>query len=218
MAHSRTYEAIMLRTYDVGEADRFCVLLTRERGRLAARARGVRKLTSRIGGGLLPLCRTKVDLHEGGTGFVITGVHSMRSAVPHTIDEFLQAEQGIELLMQLLEDDDPSPELFDLTEEFLEECTRETPSMLLPFTVRLLFLLGLLPHIPRKALAEEEMEQITAYIKVCTTREWRRLPTISGRSTRCLQSACNGIIAQHARSELRAAAVAGAITNTGSSA
>ena len=55
MAHSESVEAVVLKTYDVGEADRFCIVLTKERGRIAARARGVRKLTSKMGGSLLPL-------------------------------------------------------------------------------------------------------------------------------------------------------------------
>jgi len=203
----------VLRTYDIGEADRFCILLTRERGKLAARARGVRKLTSRIGGSLLPLCKTEVEIHEGSTGFLITGTHGMRGASPHTIEKFLQTQQGIELLMQLLEDDDPLPELFDLTEEFIGGYTEGTALTLLPFTVRLLFLLGLLPHIAVAGMPKDETEETTAFIKTCMTGEWHSLPDLSSQSNRRIQSACDEIITQHARSSLRATAVTGAIAN-----
>ncbi|MDD3896225.1 MAG: DNA repair protein RecO [Candidatus Peribacteraceae bacterium] len=213
MAHSRTYEAIVLRTYDIGEADRFCILLTRERGKLAARAQGARKLTSRIGGNILPLCRIKVDLHEGGNGFLITGAHDVGVSATQTIEEFLRAQQGIELLMQLLEDDDPLPELFDLTEEFLGTCAGGTSSAILPFTIRLLFLLGLLPRVPTTTLAETDAQQIHAYIRRCTTKEWLMQPVLSRENERCIRNACNAIIVQHARSELRVASVAGAIAH-----
>ncbi|MDD5469495.1 MAG: DNA repair protein RecO [Candidatus Peribacteraceae bacterium] len=218
MAHSRTYEAIVLRTYDIGEADRFCILLTRERGKLAARARGVRKLTSRMGGNILPLCRIKVNLHENGTGFLITGAHAVRSCAACSVEEFLQAQQGIELLMQLLEDDDPLPELFDLTEEFLEACSRESSPAILPFSIRLLFLLGLLPRVPTTALPEADAQQIHTYMKRCTTKEWLLQDDLSIRSDQCIRNACNAIIAQHARSELRVAAVAGSIARAGKTA
>ena len=55
MPQSQTYEALILQSHDVGEADRFLILFTRERGRLAARARAVRKPKSKMGGSLLPL-------------------------------------------------------------------------------------------------------------------------------------------------------------------
>jgi recombinational DNA repair protein (RecF pathway) len=54
MSHAQTFEAIVLKTYDVGEADRLCILFTRERGRVMARASGARRLKSRLGASLLP--------------------------------------------------------------------------------------------------------------------------------------------------------------------
>ncbi|MBU1911666.1 recombination protein O N-terminal domain-containing protein, partial [Patescibacteria group bacterium] len=48
MPHSQTYNSIILKAYDVGEADRFLILFTREKGRMTARARAVRKLKSKL--------------------------------------------------------------------------------------------------------------------------------------------------------------------------
>ena len=36
-------EALVLKTYDIGDADRLCILLTNTRGRIAVVAKGVRK-------------------------------------------------------------------------------------------------------------------------------------------------------------------------------
>ena len=48
---SRSYrdDAVVLRTYKLGEADRIVVLLTRDHGQVRAVAKGVRRTTSRFG-------------------------------------------------------------------------------------------------------------------------------------------------------------------------
>ena len=47
-------EAVVLRTYKLGEADRIVVLLTRGRGKVRAVAKGVRKTKSKFGARLEP--------------------------------------------------------------------------------------------------------------------------------------------------------------------
>jgi DNA repair protein RecO (recombination protein O) len=141
MTHTQTYQTIVLQTYDVGEADRFCVLLTRERGRLAARARGVRRVSSRLGGSLLPHRRLRVTLHEGKTGFLVTGTQEAESGQPPSFDRFLQQQEMSELLLKLLHDEEPLPEIFDLAADFLANAAPDVTA----FKVRLLQLMGLLP-------------------------------------------------------------------------
>jgi DNA repair protein RecO (recombination protein O) len=58
-------EAVVLRSLRLGEADRILHLYTEDRGRIAAVAKGVRKVKSRFGGRLEPLSRVKLVLHEG---------------------------------------------------------------------------------------------------------------------------------------------------------
>lgn len=55
-------EAIVLRTYRSGEADRVVVLFTRHHGRVRVIAKGVRRPSSRLGGSLEPLALVEVDL------------------------------------------------------------------------------------------------------------------------------------------------------------
>ena len=63
---SRLYrdEAIILRTYKLGEADRIIVMLTRHHGQVRAVAKGVRRTTSRFGARLVPFSMTAVQLHS----------------------------------------------------------------------------------------------------------------------------------------------------------
>ena len=73
-------EAVVLRSLRFSEADRILHLYTRERGRVGAIAKGVRKITSRFGARLEPLSHVNLVLHEGsGELQTITGVELVRS-------------------------------------------------------------------------------------------------------------------------------------------
>ncbi len=68
-------DAIVLRTYPSGEADRIAVLWTREHGKLRVLAKGARKTTSRLGGSLETLAHVGVDLVQGrGERYIVRHV------------------------------------------------------------------------------------------------------------------------------------------------
>ncbi len=57
-------EALVLNVEDSAEFDKFVVLYTKELGKVSARARGARKITSKLAGHLQPLDFTRVRLIE----------------------------------------------------------------------------------------------------------------------------------------------------------
>jgi DNA repair protein RecO (recombination protein O) len=57
-------EALILRTYKLGEADRIVVFLTRDRGKKRGVAQGARRQRSRFVGGLEPMTRADVQYYE----------------------------------------------------------------------------------------------------------------------------------------------------------
>src|SRR5690349_18305596 len=59
-----TSEALILRTYKLGEADRIVVFLTRDRGKKRGVARGARRQKSRYTGALEPMTRAGVAYYE----------------------------------------------------------------------------------------------------------------------------------------------------------
>jgi DNA repair protein RecO (recombination protein O) len=59
-----TGEALVLRTYRLGEADRLVVLLTRDRGKRRGVARGARRVRSRFSGALEVMTRVRVRYFE----------------------------------------------------------------------------------------------------------------------------------------------------------
>ncbi len=143
-------EAIVLRTYNVGETDRFCILLTKHHGRVAARAPGARRLLSRRAGGLLPLHRVNVTCDTHSSGTMITAAeciepHRLSWCDPHA---FSCTGQGIELLLKLTEDGDPMPHLFVLTCDFVAACALPHPEQLPSlFSLKLLTMFGLCPSL-----------------------------------------------------------------------
>src|ERR671939_1996110 len=80
-------EAVVLRSFRFGEADRVLHLYTLARGRVGAVAKGVRKTKSRLGAPLEPLSHVELMLHEGsGELQTVTGVellHSHRAVREH---------------------------------------------------------------------------------------------------------------------------------------
>ncbi len=150
MPKSWTDEAIVLRTYNVGETDRFCLLLTEKFGRIAARANGVRRLLSRRGSGLLPLHRVSVvcELHSFGCTIVSASCLDAHARSWENPSAFACAEQGIELLLKLTEEGPPMPRVYRLTSDFLAACSLPHVHCFPPlFTLKLLSILGLCPSL-----------------------------------------------------------------------
>lgn len=166
----QTLDCLVLRTHDVGEADRLCIMLTKERGRLAMRARAVRKLGSRMGALLLPGRRLIVDMREDGSYATVVAARLNGDVVdlshPST---FAVAQQGIELLLLLTEDGDPLPDVFDALFQFLHACGAGASRALLPFQLRVMHVLGLLPShaLDRRFAALEESDR--SAVRLCGT-------------------------------------------------
>ena len=196
MPHSYTYQALVLKAYDVGEADRFLILFTRERGRLAARARAVRKMKSRLGGSLLPFQHVSIGLTEGSAGMIVTSAQSKTHIALESTDAFLFAQQGVEILLLLLHEEEPLPEVFDLTLAFLRQC-QDKCDTILPYTIKLLTLLGLSPD---SATDDEKL-----YIKECLQGSWGQPNHATKRK---LKRLCESIISDQTSRELKAGTIA----------
>ncbi len=72
-------EAIILRQRRVGEADRFLTLFTPGMGKVDVKAKGIRKTTSRMSGHLQPLAYCALQIAQGHTTDVVTGVETLES-------------------------------------------------------------------------------------------------------------------------------------------
>lgn len=157
----RTYktEAVVLRSFRFGEADRVLHLYTSERGRVGAVAKGVRKTTSRFGARLEPLSHVELLLHEGGGELhTVTGVDLVRSHRASREDSYRLGVGlvGAEAMLHLFPGEEPSPRAFQALIRFLDlldELASGAPArpaldpLALSFQLKLLWLAGYLPHL-----------------------------------------------------------------------
>jgi DNA repair protein RecO (recombination protein O) len=72
-------DAIVLRTQDLGEADRIVTVLTRRNGRVRAVGKGVRRTKSRFGARLEPFTHADLLLHTGRSLDIITQAETVRA-------------------------------------------------------------------------------------------------------------------------------------------
>jgi DNA repair protein RecO (recombination protein O) len=157
---SRSYrtDAIVLRSLRFGEADRILHLYTRERGRIGAIAKGIRKTRSRVGARLEPLSHVQLQLHEGsGELQTVTGVDLVRShhaarEQPYRLGVGLI---GAEAMLRLHGEPEANARAFDALARFLDLLDELAPgegrpaldALALSFQLKLLWLSGYLPHV-----------------------------------------------------------------------
>lgn len=120
-----TGDAIVLRTYKLGEADRIVVLLTRDRGKKRGVAKGARRSRSRFAGALEPLTRVQVGYFEREQRELvqIDFADAVRSPLSAPGDACTYASYFAELLDEWASENDPQERLFRLGAAVLEALT-----------------------------------------------------------------------------------------------
>ena len=116
---SYTVEAIVLRRRPLGEADQILTLLSRERGKISAVAKGVRKTQSKFGARLDFFNRAIITLHAGRSLETVTGASSVGGAWERIVDPaaFAFASYIAAVIDDLCEIGMAVPELFDVVRE-----------------------------------------------------------------------------------------------------
>ncbi|GCE47437.1 DNA replication and repair protein RecO [Thermosporothrix hazakensis] len=118
MAQPRTYStnAIILKRFPYGEADRILTLFTPYKGKISAIAKGTRRPVSRKSGHLELLCLSRLHVAQGRNLDIITQAQVSESFL-HLRGEFWHMTCSTylaELIDRLIEDDNPYPEVYEL--------------------------------------------------------------------------------------------------------
>jgi DNA repair protein RecO (recombination protein O) len=147
-------EAIVLRSIRFGEADRILHLYSRERGRIGAVAKGVRRPKSRFGGRLEPLFRVALVLHEGrGELSTVTSVQTVHAhaTLRDSREPLARATQACEAVLRLFDSAEPNAPAYNLLCHQLalldarpEAATR---GQMLAFRLKLLLAAGFVPEL-----------------------------------------------------------------------
>jgi DNA repair protein RecO (recombination protein O) len=162
-------EAVVLRSFRLGEADRVLHLYTLARGRVGAVAKGVRRTKSRFGARLEPLSHVELMLHQGGGELhTVTGVDLVHShhAAREESARLGVGLVGLEAMLRLFPEQEANPRAFTALTRFLDVLDEtEVPAgpparnpLALSFQLKLLWLSGYLPHLTSCAECGSETE------------------------------------------------------------
>ena len=148
-----TTEAFVLRTYSLAEADKICVFLTKDLGKLRGVAHGARKMKSRFGSALEPFTQVALTYFqkEGRELMSVSTceiVHSHFNCAARDVDVAGAFSYMAELLTEFLPDNEPNERLYRLVAASLEaiEQRHDLTHVLRYFESWLLRLVGFFPE------------------------------------------------------------------------
>jgi len=144
-------EAVVLKTYDLGEADKILVLFTREAGRVSAVAKGSRKPRSKSAGGAQAFGHNVYLLHRGRNLDIVAQYEIVRQyrQIRSDLDRLAYGSYSADLVFQTSHERDPAPEVFDLLVWILDtiEEGRNLEVAVHVFELRLMETLGYRPQL-----------------------------------------------------------------------
>jgi DNA repair protein RecO (recombination protein O) len=121
-------DAVVLRTFKSGEADRIAVLWTRSHGKVRVLAKGVRKTTSRLDAALEPLAHVHIDLVKSrGDLYIARHVrHQELLSVLRSSYQRINAGYAVVEVVDAIPSDDVADEgIFDLVVRVLSTLDQE---------------------------------------------------------------------------------------------
>ena len=144
-------EAVVLRTWKLGEADRIVSLHTRAHGKVRAVAKGVRRTRSKFGARVEPACHVAVQLYRGRGDLdtltqaeVIDRFASLRSEP----ERFARASAMLEAVDQLAPEASEDPDRHTMLVRALATLDRvDNPLVVAGFFLKLLALEGMQPEL-----------------------------------------------------------------------
>jgi DNA repair protein RecO (recombination protein O) len=148
----QTAEAIILSRTDYGEADRILTVLTPQYGKLRIMARGVRKVKSKLAGGIELFSVSEITFIKG-RGEIDTLVSTrLAKHYGHIVENLERTMAAYEFIKQLnrITEDEAEPEYFTLLQqvfEALDDHTISLPLVTVWFTAQLLRQGGFTPNL-----------------------------------------------------------------------
>lgn len=143
-------KAVVLRTYDLREADRIIVMMTAEHGKVRAVANGVRKMSSRFGARLEPLSHIDVLLNQGKNLDTVNQVDLVTSArgLYEDLDKLTRGLAMLEAVDQLGMEGEPTEHLYKMLVGALQWLSENNSALILgAFYFKLLVLEGVGAHV-----------------------------------------------------------------------
>ena len=203
-----TTDALILRTYKLGESDRLVVFLTRDHGKKRGVAKNARQSRRRFGGALEPLTCGRVAYVERERRDLVTVqyVEPTRSPLSALDGEALgYVGYFADLIDQWAQDADPNETLFRLGTSMVEAMAAGAPIEPLAryFEYWLLRLQGVYEPDAR---ISAEAKAFLAAARTCSPLSLGNL-TVSARALREIEAAHRALMSMHLEKDLRSARV-----------
>ena len=199
-----TADALILRTYKLGEADRIVVFLTRDRGKKRGVAKGCRRPRSKFTGALEPLTEVRVAYFEKESRELVglNYAETVRSPMANAGEGIEYVGYFAELLDEWAQDADADDRLYRLGASMLEALAAKAPVEPLAryFEYWLLRLQGVYPE-SRGTLSTAALAFLAASRSVAP-HDVGRLPAET-RVLRELENAHRALITMHLEKTLK---------------
>ncbi len=199
-----TADALVLRTYKLGETDRIVVFLTRDRGKKRGVAKGARRPRSRFLGALEPLTEVRVAYFESERRELVglNYAETVRSPLSVIGEGLGYVGYFAELLDEWAQEADADERLFRLGASMLDALAAQAPVEPLAryFEYWLLRLQGVYPE-SRGSLSTGAMQFLAASRSVAP-HEVGSVPA-EGRVLRELENAHRALITMHLEKTLK---------------
>jgi DNA repair protein RecO (recombination protein O) len=164
---SQRVEAVVLRHYDYGEADRILTVYTRELGKLRAIAKGVRRMHSRKAGHLQPFTRVSLLLARGRNLWIVTQAQMQDTylSMREDLEKTAYAAYVVELLDRFSYEEGENRAIYRLLTAVLKRIADEHDAFLAVryYEIRILDLLGFRPNLFHCVQCEKEIQPEDQY-------------------------------------------------------
>ncbi len=145
-------EAIVIKSMDLGEADKIVTLFSPALGKIRAVAKGIRKTKSKFGARLEPFTCVNLLLYKGRNLDIVSQaeiIHPFR-AVKDNLDRINYGCLMLDIIDKVSQEGEKEKELFRLlfsALETLSEMTKSFELLLAAFQLKVMALIGYLPQV-----------------------------------------------------------------------
>lgn len=153
MSYPRMYavEGVIIKRRNSGESDRILTIFTKEKGKITAIAKGIRRIPSRRAGHVEVFSHVRLMLHRGKTWDIVTEATSLGRFEKESLSRVSAGYYLCELIDKMTPDEEVSPYLFDLllhslSAVFEEKGEEQRVNIIHVFALELLWTLGFLPR------------------------------------------------------------------------
>jgi DNA repair protein RecO (recombination protein O) len=158
---------IVLKHTDYGEADRMLTLYSRERGKVRALAKGVRKTRSRKAGHLEPFTRASLQLATGRNWYVVSQAEAQETynKLRESLEAIGRASYVVELVDKFTYEEEQNEPLYRLLAQTLNRLNNDDPPEVVVryYEIRLLDYLGFRPELGHCVVSSEQIQPEDQY-------------------------------------------------------